>query len=44
MQAAGKTEDEVLTGMKALAMRSENTMVAPVSLYNMRQDRDEAIW
>ena len=39
----GKTEAEVLTGMKALAVRSENTMVARVSLYNMRQDRDEAI-
>ena len=37
------TEDEVFTAMKRLAIREENTMVARVSLHNMRQDRDEPI-
>ena len=37
------TEDEVFTGMRRLAIREENTMVARVTLHNMRQDRDEPI-
>ena len=40
---AEKTEDEVLTAMRSLAVREENTMVARVTLQNMRQDRDEPI-
>lgn len=39
----GKTEEEVLTAIKKLAVREENTMVARVTLHNMRQDRDEPI-
>ena len=39
----GKTEEEVLAAMRKLAVREENTMVARVSLHNMRQDRDEPI-
>ena len=38
-----KTEEEVLTAMKSLAVREENVMVARVTLHNMRQDRDEPI-
>ncbi|XP_063956770.1 uncharacterized protein LOC135154494 [Lytechinus pictus] len=38
-----KTEDEVLTAIKKLAVREENTMVARVTLHNMRQDRDETV-
>lgn len=38
-----KTEANVLAAMKTLAVRRENTMVARVTLHNMRQDRDEAI-
>ncbi len=38
-----KTEQEVLTLMQALAVRKENTMVARVSLHNMKQDRDETV-
>ena len=38
-----KTEDEVLSSMKKLAVREENTMVARVTLHNMRQDRDETV-
>ena len=37
------TEDEVFTAMKRLAVREENTMVARVTLHNMRQDRDEPV-
>ena len=37
------TEDEVFTAMRRLAIREENTMVARVTLHNMRQDRDEPI-
>ena len=40
---AEKTEAEVFTAMKALAVREENPMVARVSLHNMRQERDEPI-
>ena len=39
----GKTEDAVLTAIKALAVREENVMVARVTLHNMKQDRDEPI-
>ena len=39
----GKEEAEVLTAIKTLAVRQENTMVARATLHNMRQDRDEAI-
>lgn len=38
----GKTEDEVLTAIRDLAVREENAMVARVALHNMRQDRDES--
>ena len=38
-----KSEAEVITVMKTLAVREENTMVARVTLNNMRQDRDEPI-
>ena len=37
------TEDEVFAAMKKLAVREENTMIARVTLHNMRQDRDEPI-
>ena len=40
---ANKTADEVLTAIKKLAVREENTMVARVQLHHMRQDRDEPI-
>ena len=40
---SGKTEGEVLTAMRKLAVREENTMVARVTLHNMRQDRDEPV-
>lgn len=36
-------EEEVFTAMKRLAVREENTMVARVTLRNMRQDRDEPV-
>lgn len=39
----GKTEEEVLTAMKKLAVREENTMVARVTLHNMTQDHDEPV-
>ena len=39
----GMTEDQVLKAMKTLAIREENTMVASVTLRNMRQDRDEPV-
>ena len=39
----GMTEDQVLKAMKTLAIREENTMVARVTLHNMRQDRDEPV-
>ena len=47
-RAAGKSlmssdEIDVLTAMKALAVRAENTMVARVALSNMRQGHDEPI-
>ena len=38
-----KNEADVLAAMKTLAVREENTMVARVALYEMRQDRDETI-
>ena len=38
-----KPVDDVMTSIKALAVRTENTMVARVALQNMRQDRDEPI-
>ena len=40
---ANHTEANVLKAMKTLAVREENTMVARVTLHNMRQDRDEPI-
>ena len=38
-----KTEEEILSTMKTLAVCEENTMVARVTLHNMRQDRDETV-
>ena len=38
-----KSEDEVITAIKQLAVRVENTMVARVTLSNMRQDNDEPV-
>ena len=38
-----KTEEEVLTFMRTLAVREENIMVARATLNSMKQDRDEAI-
>ena len=38
-----KTENEVLTAMKTLAVREENVMVASVTLHNMKQGRGEPI-
>ena len=38
-----KTEKTVLDAIKALAVREENTMVARVALYEMKQERDEPI-
>ncbi|XP_053372940.1 uncharacterized protein LOC128546448 [Mercenaria mercenaria] len=37
------SEKEVLTAIKTLAVREENTMVARVNLHNMKQDRDETV-
>ncbi len=37
------TEGEVFTAMRRLAVREENTMVARVTLHNMRQGRDEPV-
>ena len=39
----GMTEDVVFTAMRSLAVREENTMVARVTLHNMKQDRDEPV-
>ena len=36
-------EQDILKAIKPLAVREENTMVARVALYEMRQDRDETI-
>ena len=38
-----KSERDVLAAIRKLAVREENTMVARVTLHNMRQDRDEPI-
>ena len=38
-----KSEQDVLTGIKRLAVREENVMVARVTLHNMKQDRDETV-
>ena len=38
-----KSEAEVLSAIRTLAVREENTMVARVALHNMRQDRDEPV-
>ena len=38
-----KPEDEVITAIKQLAVRVENTMIARVTLGNMRQDREEPV-
>ena len=40
---SNRTEDDVLAAMKLLAVREENTMVARVALYEMRQDNEEGI-
>ena len=40
---ADKSENEVLTAIRTLAVREENTMVARVTLNNMTQDRDESV-
>lgn len=40
---ADKTEKEVLSAIKQLAIQHENLMVARVALHNMKQDRDEPI-
>jgi hypothetical protein len=40
---SNRPEEEVLAAMKLLAVRQENTMVARVALYEMRQDTDEII-
>lgn len=37
------TETDVLAAIRKLAVREENTMVARVTLHNMRQDRDETV-
>ena len=37
------TEDEVFAATRKMAVREENTMVATVTLHNMRQDRDEPV-
>ena len=39
----GDTEVNVLAAMKALAVRSENIMVARYALHDMRQGREEQI-
>ena len=38
------TEEEVFAAMRELAVREENTMVARVTLHNLKQDHDEPIW
>ena len=38
-----KTEADVLAAIRKLAVREERTMVARVTLHNMRQDRDETV-
>ena len=38
-----RPEEEILTLVRRLAVREENTMVARVALHNMRQDRDETV-
>ncbi|CAC5412701.1 unnamed protein product [Mytilus coruscus] len=38
-----KPDQEVLAAIKKLAVREENTMVARVTLHNMRQERDEPV-
>lgn len=38
-----KSEGDVLTAIRRLAVREENAMVARVALHNMHQDRDEPI-
>ena len=38
-----RPEEEILTLVRRLAVREENTMVARVALHNMRQDRDDTV-
>ena len=38
-----KTVDEIMTAIKKLAVREENTMVTRVQLHNMKQHRDKTI-
>ena len=38
-----KSKDELLEAIKRLAVRQGNTMLARVTLHNMRQDRDETV-
>ena len=40
---SNQTETQVLAAMELLAVRQENTMVARVALYEMRQDPEEGI-
>ena len=40
---SNRTEEDVLAAMKLLAVREENSMVARVALYEMRQDTEEGI-
>ena len=40
---AAKSIDEVMTAIRRLAVREENSMVARVALHNMKQDRDEPV-
>ena len=39
----GKTEQQVLTAIRTLAVREESSMVARAALYNMKQDREESV-
>jgi hypothetical protein len=38
-----KAVDDVLAAIRKLAVREENTMIARVTLHNMRQDRNESV-
>ena len=38
-----RPEEEILTLVRRLAVREENTMVAQVALHSMRHDRDETL-
>ena len=38
-----KPIEEILASIKSLAIREENVMLSRVTLYNMKQDRDESV-